>query len=38
MAKKKTRTERDALGSMKIPADIPWGIYTERVLENYPQT
>ncbi len=32
-----TRTETDSLGSRKLPVDAPWGIYTARVLANYPQ-
>lgn len=35
--KSKTRTEQDALGSYKLPADAPRGIYTARVLHNFPQ-
>ena len=31
------RTEHDALGSYELPKDLPWGIYTARVLDNYPQ-
>ena len=33
-----TRTERDSLGSMEIPADVLWGIHTARALENFPIT
>ncbi len=33
----KTRTEKDALGKLKVPVDAPWGIYTQRVLGIYPQ-
>ncbi|MEN8253965.1 MAG: lyase family protein [Verrucomicrobiota bacterium] len=32
----KTRTEKDFLGKMQIPADAPWGIHTARALENFP--
>ena len=32
----KTRTEKDFLGEMEIPADAPWGIHTARALENFP--
>ena len=32
----KTRTEKDFLGEMKLPADAPWGIHTARALENFP--
>ncbi|MDF7822455.1 lyase family protein [Pontiellaceae bacterium B12227] len=31
-----TRKEHDLLGEMEIPADAPWGIHTERALENFP--
>jgi len=31
-----TRTERDSLGSMEIPADVYWGIHTARALINFP--
>jgi len=31
-----TRTERDSLGSMEIPADAYWGIHTARALVNFP--
>lgn len=31
------RTEHDVLGSYKLPSDAPWGIYTQRVLDTYPQ-
>jgi aspartate ammonia-lyase len=31
-----TRTEKDFLGEMQIPADAPWGIHTARALENFP--
>jgi len=31
-----TRTERDSLGSMEIPADVYWGIHTARALVNFP--
>src|SRR5512136_1519860 len=30
------RTERDLLGTMDIPADALYGIYTERALQNFP--
>jgi aspartate ammonia-lyase len=32
----KTRTEKDFLGEMKLPADAPWGIHTARALDNFP--
>lgn len=31
-----TRTEKDSLGSMEIPADVYWGIHTGRALLNFP--
>ena len=31
-----TRTEKDCLGTMELPADCPWGIHTERALQNFP--
>lgn len=31
-----TRTERDSLGSMEIPAEAYWGIHTARALINFP--
>lgn len=33
----KMRTEKDSLGKIKISANAPWGIYTQRVLSAYPQ-
>ncbi|MDD5226550.1 MAG: aspartate ammonia-lyase [Candidatus Omnitrophica bacterium] len=30
------RTEKDALGEKKIPAEKYWGIHTQRALENFP--
>lgn len=30
-----TRIERDALGSMEIPANAYWGIHTRRAMENF---
>ena len=30
------RTEKDFLGEMQLPADVPWGIHTARALENFP--
>lgn len=32
----KTRTEKDFLGEMQIPADAAWGIHTARAMENFP--
>jgi aspartate ammonia-lyase len=31
-----TRTERDSLGSLQIPAEAYWGIHTARALSNFP--
>src|SRR6056297_2416578 len=31
-----TRTETDCIGPMEIPMDCPWGIHTERSLQNFP--
>ena len=31
-----TRREQDLLGEKEIPANAPWGIHTERALENFP--
>jgi len=31
-----TRTERDSLGELDIPAESYWGIHTERALRNFP--
>src|SRR5262245_23004152 len=36
MAAEKTRTERDSLGEMSVPADALWGASTQRALENFP--
>ena len=35
MSKKKTRTERDTLGSIQVPDDHLWGAQTERSLANF---
>jgi aspartate ammonia-lyase len=32
----KFRIESDLLGARQIPADVLWGIHTERALENFP--
>jgi aspartate ammonia-lyase len=32
----KTRTEKDFLGELQLPADAPWGIHTARALDNFP--
>ncbi len=34
----KTRIEHDSLWSLQVPKDVPWGIYTQRVLTTYPQS
>ncbi len=34
----KTRTERDSIGEMTIPADADYGIHTARAVENFPIT
>ncbi len=31
-----TRTERDSLGEVSVPADCYWGAQTQRSLENFP--
>ncbi len=33
---RKTRTERDSLGSIEVPADAYWGIQTARAVANFP--
>ena len=32
----KYRIEKDLLGEMQIPAEVLWGIYTARAVENFP--
>ena len=32
----KTRTEKDSLGTREVPADVYYGIQTQRAVENYP--
>ncbi len=32
----KTRTERDSLGELKVPADALYGAQTQRAVENFP--
>ena len=32
----KTRTEKDFLGKVELPADAAWGIHTARALHNFP--
>lgn len=34
----RTRTERDSIGEMIIPADADYGIHTARAVENFPIT
>ncbi len=36
MAKPAFRTERDSLGTMRVPADRYWGAQTQRSLGNFP--
>jgi len=31
------RTEKDSLGKLVLDSSVPWGIYTQRVLDTYPQ-
>ncbi|HET8567806.1 MAG TPA: aspartate ammonia-lyase [Candidatus Limnocylindria bacterium] len=31
-----TRTEKDTLGEIRVPADALWGAQTQRAVENYP--
>ena len=31
-----TRNEKDLLGTKQIPANVLWGIHTERAIENFP--
>jgi aspartate ammonia-lyase len=38
MTKEKYRTERDGLGTRRLPADVYWGIHTLRAVENFPIT
>jgi aspartate ammonia-lyase len=35
MTKPNTRTERDLLGELEVPADAYWGVQTARALENF---
>ncbi len=32
----KTRIEHDFLGSLDVPADVFWGIHTQRAINNFP--
>jgi fumarate hydratase class II len=36
MAGKQTRTERDSMGRITVPADCYWGAQTQRSLKNFP--
>lgn len=36
MAGKQTRTERDSMGRIAVPADCYWGAQTQRSLKNFP--
>ena len=36
MAATKTRTERDSLGPVEVPADAYWGAQTQRAVGNFP--
>ena len=36
MAKTKTRTEHDSMGSMTVPADVLYGASTQRAVLNFP--
>ena len=36
MAASRTRTERDSLGEVEVPADRMWGAQTERSRRNFP--
>jgi aspartate ammonia-lyase len=31
-----TRTEKDSLGTLEVPADAYWGVHTARAIENFP--
>ncbi len=31
-----TRIERDSMGEVTLPADVYWGVQTQRALENFP--
>lgn len=31
-----TRTERDSMGDLQVPADALWGAQTQRAIENFP--
>lgn len=36
MAGAKTRTEKDSLGEIQVPAEAYWGAQTQRAVENFP--
>ncbi len=36
MANSETRLEHDLLGTLAVPADVYWGIHTQRAIENFP--
>ena len=36
MANKETRTERDSMGDMEVPADAYYGASTQRAVLNFP--
>lgn len=36
MAGAKTRTEKDSLGDIQVPAEAYWGAQTQRAVENFP--
>lgn len=38
MTKQKMRTEKDSIWSVKVPFDASWGVYTQRVLQTYPNS
>ena len=35
-SKPKTRTERDSLGTLEVPADAYYGVQTARAVQNFP--
>ncbi|MHC4065686.1 MAG: lyase family protein, partial [Planctomycetota bacterium] len=36
MSEQKTRTEKDSMGEMTVPAGAYWGAQTQRAVENFP--
>ena len=32
----KTRLEHDCIGRMEVPANVYWGIHTQRAIGNFP--